>query len=334
MTETKKIELVDNPDFNRWLEENYKVEIEDYEFLSSEVLYKVRYDDYLEALTRYNTDPKIEMSRVEANFPSPIAYYYFQASNNFQNEHHRLDLLKSCWESVIFFLYGLVVAEARHRKLPLKSLGIKWEKYWSDRLFDKLSIIENIIDYAQKNGIVFSCCKVVQISTLTKIRTLNQERNGFEHSAARTTAQQKELYNMLFPLLESVFKDLIELERVLVLRYHSAETPLIPRCEIFNGSSLEGRKEGVILKKDNYIQILDHFDGNSMFAQVEDEVFCLSPFIHFFQEVHETNPLVCFYKKEKAGQYFFEVVSKAQEKGFAKSDFTVMENQLKTLVVP
>ena len=109
---------------------------------------------------------------------------------------------------------------------------------------------------------------------------------------------------------------------------------LVAMLEPYNGSSLEGRKKGIILKKDNYIQILDHFDGNSMFAKIEDEVFCLPPFIHYFQEVHETNPLICFYKKKKAGQYFFEVVSKAQDKGFEKSVFSGMENQLKVLVVP
>ncbi|HBC87664.1 MAG TPA: hypothetical protein DCZ94_11965 [Lentisphaeria bacterium] len=334
MSEEKKIDFIDNPDFNRWIEENYKVEIEEYEYQSSDVLYKINYDDYLDALKRYNADPKIELTRIEDNFPSPIAYYFSQANNNYQNDHHRLDLLKSCWESIVFFLYGLVVAEARHRKIPLNSLGNRWDKYWSDKIFDKLTIIENIIDYTTKNGLKFDCSVLVPVATLSKIKSLNQERNGFEHSAARTSAQQMDLYKTLCPLLENVLKELINLEKVTVLRYYSSEIPLVPRCEIFNGSSLEGHKDNIILKKDNYIEILDHFNASSIFAKIGDEVFCLSPFIHFSQELHETNATLCFFKKEKSGKYLFEVVSKAKDIEFDKSNFSLIENKLKALVVP
>ena len=334
MSGGNKIEFVDNPDFNRWLEENYSVEIEEYEFPSSEVLYAISYEKYLEALERYTDDPKISLNRIEDKFPSPIAYYFYQANNNSDNPHHRLDLLKSCWESIVYFLFGLVVAEARHKKLPIKEIGITWKTLWSDRLFDKLAIIENIIDYTSKKGIAFECSSIIPVATLAKIRTLNQERNGFAHTAARTTAQQQGLYKTLSPVLEDVLKQLIGLENVIVLRYHSFETPLIPHCEIYNGSSIEGRKKGVILKKESYIEILDHWDANTIFAKLNDEVFCLSPFIHFAQEPHETNAVLCFYKKERVGKYLFEVVSKAQDKEFEKECFTAMEDQLRGLVVP
>lgn len=334
MSEVKKIEFVDNPDFNRWLEENYQVCIEVYEYQSSEVLYNTKYEDYVEALSRYNTDPKIELSRIEDKFPSPIAYYFYQASSNYQNDHHCLDLLKSCWESIVFLLFGLVVAEARHKKLPLKDIGIAWKTFWSDRLFDKLTIIENIIDYTTKNGIAFECARLIPIATLADIKTLNQERNGFAHAAARTAAQQQKLYETLNPLLENVLKQLIGLENVTLLRYHSSETPLIPRCEIYNGSSIEGRKEGVILKKESYIEILDHWNASAIFAKINDEVFCLSPFIHFTQEAHETNAVLCFYKKKRCRKYLFEVVSKAQDKEYEKSRFAEMEMQLRGLVIP
>lgn len=332
MSDRKKIEFIENPDFNRWLEENYSVEIEEYEFPSSDVLYSMSYEKYLEALERYSDDPKISLNRIEDKFPSPIAYYFYQANNNSDNPHHRLDLLKSCWESIVFFLFGLVVAEARHKKLPIKDIGLAWKTFWSDRLFDKLTIIENIIDYATKKGILFECARLIPITTLANIKTLNQERNGFVHAAARTAAQQKELYKTLSPLLEDILKQLIGLENVTVLRYHSSETPLIPHCEILNGSSIEGRKDGVILKRESYIEILDHWNTNSIFAKINDAIFCLSPFIHFTQEAHETNAVLCFYKKKHAGKYLFEVVSKAQDKEFEKDCFAVMEAQLKALV--
>lgn len=334
MDETDTIKFLDNPEFNGWLNDNFLVEIEEYEFHSSEVLYNQKYECYVEALERYNKDPRIVLWRIIENFPTPIAYYIDQAENNYQNEHHRLDLLKSCWEAIIFFIYGLVVAEARHRNFPLKSIGLfKWKTFLSDRVHDKLTIVENILDYATKNAIPFECALIIPITTLTDIRKLNQERNGFEHSAARNTIQQRELYKELFPLVTSVLNQLIGLERVKLFRYHEAAHPLFPRCEVFNGSSLGGRKEIITLNRVNYVEILDDFDNTTVFAQINGLAFCVAPFIHFYQEVHETNALICFFKKHTGGKYKFEVVSKAQDKDFKIADFNVVETKLKSLIL-
>ena len=164
MEEKPKIEFIDNPDFNQWLQENYPVEIEQYEFNSGEVLYNLQYDWYLEALERFNNDPQFVLRRIIDNFPTPIAYYIDQAENNYQNDHHRLDLLKSCWEAIIFFIYGLVVAEARHKKVPFKTFGLtKYDTFRSDKVYHKLLIVENILDYVLKNGFHFECAKIIPL---------------------------------------------------------------------------------------------------------------------------------------------------------------------------
>lgn len=333
MEEADKIKFLDNPEFNDWLNDNFPVEIEEYEFHSSEVLYNQHYDGYVKALERYNQDPQIVLWRIIENFPTPIAYYIDQAENNYQNEHHRLDLLKSCWEAIIFFIYGLVVAEARHRNIPLKTIGLtSWSTFKSDRVHDKLNIVENILDYTTKNGIPFECASIIPIVTLADVRKLNQERNGFEHAAAKTAMQQRELYKELFPLVRNVLNQLMGLEKVRLFRYHEAAQPLFPRCEIFNGSSLGGKKDIVTLHRDNYMEILDEFDNTTVFAQINNTAFCLAPFIHFFQEVHETNALICFFKKHNGGKYKFEVVSKSQDKEFEPADFDKFENKLKSLI--
>lgn len=333
MIDENKIQFLDNQAFNLWLNENFPVEIEEYQFHSSEVLYNQKYEWYVEALERYNKDPLIVMWRITENFPTPIAYYIDQAENNYQNEHHRLDLLKSCWEAIIFLIFGIVVAEARHRSIPLKALGLtKWDTFKSDRVFDKLNIVENILDYSLKNAISFECSDIIPISTLADIRRLNQERNGFEHAAAKTAMQQKELYNELFPLVRNVLNQLLGLEKVCLFRYHEAPSPLFPRCEIYRGSSLGGKKDIITLYRDNYMDILDEFDNTTVFAQINNTAFCLAPFIHFFQEVHETNALICFFKKHNGGKYKFEVVSKSQDKEFEPADFDKFENKLKSLI--
>lgn len=333
MEEKPKIEFIDNPDFNQWLQENYPVEIEQYELNSGEVLYNLKYDWYVEALERFNNDTQFVLKRIIDNFPTPIAYYIDQAENNYQNDHHRLDLLKSCWEAIIFFIYGLVVAEARHKQVPFKILGLtKYDTFRSDKVHTKLLIVENILDYVLKNGFHFESAKIIPISTLSDIRKLNQERNGFEHASARNAQQQKNLYNELFPLVTTVLNSLIGLEEVKLFRYYSSEMPLFPRCEIFNGSSLTGKKDIIILNKENYIDIMEHFNNSSIFAQINGVAFSVAPFIHFFQEEHETNALICFYKKHKNSSYKFEVVSKSQDKDFDVNDFNLIETELKSLI--
>ena len=335
MDATSKIEFIDNPDFNLWLNDSFPILIDEYEFRSSEVLYNLKYDWYIEALERYNNDPQLVLSRITKNFPTPIAYYLDQAENNYQNDHHRLDLLKSCWEAIIFFIYGLVVAEARHKNIPFKTLGLtKYDTFRSDKVFDKLNIVENILDYVTKNGFNFESATIIPIATLTDIRTLNQERNGFEHASAKTALQQKKLYSELFPIVTNVLNQLIGFEKIKLFRYHDASLPLFPRCEIFNGSSLGGKKETIILKKDNYIEIMDAFDNTTIYVQINDVAFSVSPFIHFFQEDHETNALICFFKKKVTGsKYKFEVVSKSQDKDFEISDFDKVETKLKSLII-
>ncbi|KRT14944.1 hypothetical protein ASU31_16635 [Pedobacter ginsenosidimutans] len=331
---TPKIEFIDNPEFNLWLNESFPILIDDYEFSSSEVLYNLKYDLYQQSLERYNKDPQLVLSRITKNFPTPIAYYIDQAENNYQNDHHRLDLLKSCWEAIISFVFGLVVAEARHRNILFKELGlIKYEIFRSDKVHDKLTIVENILDYVNKNSFHFECAKIIPISTLTDIRRLNQERNGFEHASAKTAKQQQKLYSELYPIVSNILKQLIGFEKIKLFRYHDADFPLFPRCEIFNGSSLDGKKDIIALNKENYIEIMDEFNNTSVYAQVNDVAFSVSPFIHFYQEEHETNAFICFFKKKMGGgKYKFEVVSKSQEKEFEITDFEKVETKLKSLI--
>lgn len=334
MDTSSKTEFIDNPEFNLWLNESFPVMIEEFEFNASEILYNQKKDFYLQALERYNTDPQLVLSRITKNFPTPIAYYIDQAEYNYQNDHHRLDLLKSCWEAIIFFVFGLVVAEARYRNIPFKTLGLtKYETFRSDKVFDKLNTVENILDYVLKNGFPFESASIIPIATLTEIRLLNQERNGFEHAAAKTTLQQQKLYAELFPIVTNVLNQLIGFEKIKMFRYHESPLPLFPRCEIFNGSSLGGKKDTIILQKDNYIEIMDDFDNTAVYVQINDTAFSVSPFIHFYQEDHETNALICFFKKKIAGgKYKFEVVSKSQDKDFEISDFDKVETKLKSLM--
>lgn len=335
MSTTQKIALSDNEAFNTWLRENNPLDIDGHTLDSSEALYTLNYDGYIESLDRYLADPKIKLSRIEHNFPTPIAYYFYQATKNYQNPHHRLDLLKSCWESLIFLLYGLVVGEARHRQLDLRAVGVRWNLYWSDKINDKLNIIENILNYVVTNALDFECSTIIPLPTIAEIRQLNRERNGFAHASAKTEAQQRELYNKLYPDLERILRQLIKLEQVILFRYYEAETPLYPRCEIFNGYSMEGKKDIVTITKHNYIDIIDYFDKHAIFAHINTIAFTVAPFIHFVQQTHETNAVLCFYKQHCMNEtvYDFEIFSRSETQSFDYSAFGRFIDELELLVV-
>ena len=116
-----------------------------------------------------------------------------------------------------------------------------------------------------------------------------------------------------------VLRQLIKLENVIVFRYHDAETPLYPRCEVFNGSSLDGRKDNVPIQKDNYMEILDHFDCEISLCPGEGEVFCLAPFIHFVRKPMRRMPSSASISRTKAENITLKIVSKSQNKEFEKT---------------
>jgi hypothetical protein len=340
MSEENRIEYSDHPEFNEWLNndsENNIVTIAGYTFLPSEALYKMNYGQYVEAYQEYLKDDTVLLNDIYANFPTPIAFYLYQAEENFDNAHHRLDLLKSAWEALVYFLYGIVVSEARHRQVPLQNTGVDLKDYYSDRLASRLGIIENILDFCEKNRLDLSSAKLISVDATSKLRLLNQKRNEFEHSFAATTEQQTNLYHELFPEILSALKLLRNLGDVNVFRFHSIEDggPLLPRCDAFRGYSLDGRKRFIRLSEEDYHIVLPYFNAQSVFAQIEDGgLFCLSPFIHFKKDPQDGHPrLIVYKKKAPESRYKFGIIGQAGSIELDKVGFKDRDEELRKLVM-
>lgn len=339
MSEEDRIEYTDNPEFNEWLDNDSEngVTIAGYTFSPSETLYKMNYEQYVEAYKAYLEDDNILVEDVYSNFPTPISFYLYQAQENYDNPHHRLDLLKSAWEALVFFLYGVVVGEARHRKIPLKEIGVNLSEYYSDRLAQKLTIIENILDLCAKKYNTLSCSRVLSVNAISKLRALNQRRNEFEHSFAATSEQQRDLYNELFPEMLTALKLLRDLSTMSLFRYHSNGEAglLLPRCDVFRGHSLDGAKKTIQLTKDDLDIVLPYFNPQSIFAHIEGEnVFCLSPFIHFKKDAQDTHPKLIVYKKKESGsKYQYGVIGQSAPVELDKELFKDREDELRTLVL-
>ena len=339
MSEEHRLGYTDHPEFNEWLDNDNEnsVIITGYTFLPSETLYTMNYEQYVKSYKAYLEDDIILLDDVYANFPTPISYYLYQAQENYDNPHHRLDLLKSSWESLVFFLYGLVVGEVRHKKLPLKEFGIDLKEYYSERLASRLTIIENILDDCKKKSYPLNCSTILSINAISKLKELNQKRNSFEHSFAATSEQQRVLYNELFSEMIAVLKLLRDLDKINLFRFHSTGDggPLLPRCDVFRGHSLDGAKKTISLIKNDLDIILSYFTPQWIFAHIEDKnVFCLAPFIHFKKDAQDSHPKITVYKKkETGGIYKYGIVGQAGSINVDKILFKDRDDEIRKLVL-
>ncbi len=339
MSEEDRIEYTDNPEFNEWLDSDTEniVTISGFTFSPSETLYKMNYDQYVLAYQDYLNDDNVLLYDVYGDFPTPIAFYLYQAQENYDNPHHRLDLLKSAWEALVFLLYGIVVGEARHRNVPLQKIGVDLKDYYSDRLASRLAIIENILDFCEKNGFSLSCAAFISVDAISKLRALNQKRNEFEHSFAATPDQQANLYNELFPEMLSALKLLRDLDKISLFRFHSIGDggPFFPRCDVFRGQSLDGGKKVIRLAEEDYRIVLPYFNQQSIFAQIESlSLFCLSPFIHFKKDPQDSHPKLTVYKKkETGGKYKYGIIGQAGSIDIDKTLFKDRDDEIRKLVL-
>src|SRR5690349_11753528 len=116
MSDDLRIEYTNNSEFNDEFDlENPEVKIGELEpYKASFVLYSVDYEAYLSAIEEYK-QAKLDRQKesIYYEYPQPIAYYFHQAENGYSNENHRLQLLRSTWEAIIFTLYAIVIGEAR-----------------------------------------------------------------------------------------------------------------------------------------------------------------------------------------------------------------------------
>jgi hypothetical protein len=339
MNEEVRIDYSSNPKFNDWLDsatENI-VEISGFTFTPSETLYKMNYSQYVKAYGAYIEDETVLLETVYSDFPTPISFYVFQAQENYDNPHHRLDLLKSAWEALVFLLYGIVVSEARHRCIPLKETGIDLKEYYSYRLASRLAIIENILDYCKNNGHSLRCGALVSVDVISKLRALNHTRNEFEHSFAASPDQQANLYDELFPEIIAALRTVRNLDKIRLFRFHSVTDggPLLPRCDVFRGHSLDGAKCPLRLSEEDYQIAMPYFNAQSVFAHIEDDcLFCLSPFIHFVKEPDGPHPKLIVYKKKKSeGKYLYGVIGQATQIELSKDVFKDRDDELRQLVL-
>lgn len=346
MAEARDIIYEANQDFNDDFDSsNQEVRIGLLSFKASQVLYNMDYGTYLLELDAFK-------QRVDADFkeiilyeyPLPISFYYHQAENAYNNNNHRLQLLRSTWEAIIFTLYALVVGEARSKGLPLRNISqptpqgnpdLSFNDYFSDRLAQKLLIIERTLNYNQVNNCGLLCANIITIPVIQKIRNLNQERNEFMHVAAISEEQAGASYTTLFPDVLDVLKDLQELEFVDIMHFiqvSDAVTNL--RCEIFNGHGLARNIKTIIVTTEQLGQLGNQLNSQNILAKYQGVIFSITPFLHFQSEANGNSTNLCYFKRKAPNsRYEYEIVSRSEAIEFDRAVFQIRTDELRALIV-
>lgn len=279
-------------EFDSFLDENGEIAIgSNFSMFPSQILLGLDETAYDEQLRDYVDQKKSDYSLiVYQNFPAPIAYFYQQAELAFDNDNHRLQLLRSTWESVIFILYALILGEVNHRRFDLKDVRIfdgKKIKHdhngiMSDRLGWKVEAMQKIIEFDQENDNQLVISSYINSDVFEIIKGLNHERNSFSHIAALTPSEARQRFEEIYPEVSDLLFELDFLENVSLIRF---ATTLGHMSKIrFN------RFDGHSLQKQNYDKLLSASELTTYSLILSDEIllmefdsilFNVSPFIHF-----------------------------------------------------
>lgn len=282
----------------------------------SQILFEIDETAYNEQLLGYVDQKKEDYPQVVYDsFPAPIAYFYHQTEKAYDNEQHRLHLLRSTWEALIYVLYGLVLGEVNAKGFLLNNVRIfdgqkikqDHRGIMSDKLGWKVEAMEKIIEYDQQNRNELNISSYINIDIFELIKELNQERNSFSHIAALSEHEAEERYNELSPKVLGLLFELDFLENVSLLRYVNNLGDIHNiRFNKFRGHSLQKQNYDITLS-DSDLSLCTSILNNRCILIEFGGVFNISPFIHFYLEGSHIK--LCYFKKiDSQGNYVFELI--------------------------
>ncbi|MCX5842417.1 MAG: hypothetical protein NT022_01475 [Deltaproteobacteria bacterium] len=318
MSEEKELEYSDNPDFNQSVDDEIgEINIYDERFLPSYVLFELKRETYRITLTEFLESQFEELKElVFDSFPALIAYNYrLSVRGPGANDPVKKFLhLKDAWEGAINIINALVFGEVRAKGVDLKTANVfhsgnpnlyfKPKVIRTDELKQRLENIRSIVSFSKAT---FLELKAEQISlfALDYLYELQDNRNNFSHTSTPTKEQAEEELKTVQPLFEKVLKQLRFLENVNIIRFESFTTKC--RFETFKGHYLNKEYDEINLAP-TQLGIVMTNPGEVIFARWDEEIFSLSPFLHFLNDATGHETYLCFYKGKRDCKYLYEPV--------------------------
>ncbi len=335
--------------FNESLDEAGTIQIAGTEFLPSRILYEMEPIGYVEAYQEFQ-DTEFERLKdtVYNQYPSCIAYNFrlSEKGEGASDPVRKLLHLKDTWESIAFVLYAIVWGEIRHKTIDLKAAQViismgangnpvyepfNTRKLLSDALKTKIQNIKAVVEYSRANGLGLKC-EEIEPDLLDKLLALQDIRNDISHHTAPTREEAEAELLQVIPLFKEMLMMTEFLAECKILRFESYTTKC--RCEEFNGHYLN-KEFGDFDFAANQAFVLG-LGQEQLFIKWDNEIFSLSPFLHFLKDAVGRETYLSFFKGKKEGKYWFEPITKRDEISFdpLQARFDGEQAVLINLIVP
>lgn len=294
-----------NSRYNEWLDDQHieqsgnKLNILGYQPRPSFVLFSLSQDTYQAAFDDFRRQREEDLKEIVfAEFPSPIAHYFYRFENGYENELQRLHFMRDSWEATVDVLHAIATAECRFRKRSLAD-PIKFSHLLTDSMAQRLLNIERIISQSKAQGVDLQIAEIVSIATLQAMRELNQSRNGFSHSAAQSEAQARTWIIECYEDVIGILDDLRALSRVRVLRYLGQTDNRTLRCEVFRGHGFTKTINSLVVNDNQLGESQRYFRQGEVLISYDECIFSLRPIVYFREDTTGHTTKLCMFRKTR-----------------------------------
>lgn len=347
MIEDKELEYPDNLDFNQSIDDDIgEIHIYDETFLPSYILFELKREAYRIALTDFQERQLEELQQgVFDDFPALIAYNYrLSVRGPGANDPVKRFLhLKDAWEGAINILNALAFGEVKAKGVNLKTAAVYHsgnpnmhftaKVIRTDEVRQRLENIRAIVRFSKDNSLGLSI-EQVGLAAIDYLYELQNNRNQFSHTETPTKEQAEDDLKVVQPLFEKALRELRFLENVNVIRFDSFSDHC--RFETFRGHALNKDYDEKINVTQDQLPIVLTNPGKVVFAQWGNDIFSLSPFLHFLNDNTGHETYLCFFKGKKDKKYWYEPLKVRKEVAFddLHGRFVAEHSLLAGLLVP
>lgn len=314
-----QIAFEDNPNFNEWLNGKFARvvfkddELGEFSYDAADVIYKTDYKNYEELLDAYNNSEEAEdvlrktaylklKNDVCGHYPPLIAYACSRVYSS-RNYKEKLERLRDVWESAVYVMYALIIAEYRALGLNFKQAGIaSLARLLDEGIKNRLETIDKLLDYAKQNGKRLACKNLLSVKARRDIEELNKlVRNEFSHIQSLSEGQAKTLFLSVLPKVKSALEDLKTLEKIGLMRWIGSKGSVNDQIfEEFYGAELEPRDKNINIADNKYNSWRPKLQDSYTLIEVKEKLWITSPFIYIkFEDTHGHRSEIHFLKRKK-----------------------------------
>jgi hypothetical protein len=323
--------------FNDSLDTDGEIQIAGFSSLPSRILYEMDIEAYKEAYIEFQEREFEELKESVYNqYPACISYNFrlSEKGGGAKDPVKKLLHLKDTWESIIFTLYGLVFGEVRRKAIDMRTVqvfrqidkktgNIQFESFnttrlATDALKTKILNIKAISEFSRTNNLGFKS-EVISQKLLDKLLELQDIRNDISHHTTPTNEQAKAELEIVIPVFKEMLMETQFLAECKILRFDTFSS--ICNCQVFNGHSLNNENDDFTFSPNDLSYVLS-LGQEQLFVYWDNEVYSLSPFLHFSKDNTGHETYLSFFKSrkevsEKMFKYYFEPVKLRNEDSYS-----------------